>query len=66
MFSYIAAPSSDLLREPPMPEGVHRKMARQPWCPQVGLQGGHHTGDGERQATPAPFGRNHGEQVPGG
>ena len=49
-----------------MPEGVHRKMARQPWCPQVGLQGGHHTGDGERQATPAPFSRNYREQVPSG
>ena len=47
-------------------EGAHRKMARQPCRPQVGLQGGRHTGGGERQATPAPFGRNYGEQVSGG
>ena len=47
-------------------EGMHRKIARQPCHAQVGLQGGRHTSGGERQATPAPFGRNYGEQVPGG
>ena len=34
-------------------KGVNRKMARQLCRPHVGLQGGCHTGGGERQVTPA-------------
>ena len=74
-FRLPAANCHDLIHRPPGPrfaggtshaEEVHRKMARQPCRPQVGLQGGRHTGGGERQATPAPSGRNYGEQEPGG
>ena len=39
-------------------------MVRQPCRPQVGLQGGRHTGGGERQATLAPFGGNDGNRCP--
>ena len=41
-------------------------MARQPSRPEMALQSGRHTGGGERQATPATFGRNHEEHVPDG
>ena len=66
MISSTAVLAGDLPWEPPTRNGVHREVARQPCRPQMALQSGRHTVGGERQATPPPFGRNHGEHVPGG